>query len=285
MRLDSFLVEAHHISRAQAKAWILDGKIKVDEQIIKKPSHLLIGKESVSVNPSAQRPLEPNCNPNPISLDIIYEDDAILILNKPPGLVTHPTESYPEKTCVNGLIHYGVPLSTEGGALRPGIVHRLDKDTEGLMIIAKTDEAYLVLKQQFKERSILKYYRALIKGQLSQERVVVEKPIKRIKRSGKMVCVSCDDPNAKYAKTIFTTQSKTTTMSCIEAELITGRTHQIRVHLASLGHPILGDSLYGKSSKKYSQGQVLQAFKLKFKHPTKKTIFTIELPPSSRFYS
>ena len=213
-------------------------------------------------------------------LDLLYEDRDILVLNKPAGLVVHPGQ--PTGTLVHELLDYTNDLANSGQPDRPGIVHRLDKDTEGLMVIAKSLTAYDSLLKQFMHRQVGKKYYAVVKGVPKQPERVIDSPIGRHStQRTKMTTNANAAAHVKPAETHYKLLKNFNTKSLLEVTPVTGRTHQIRVHLAKIGHPVLGDPDYSPK-KTFGKGQLLQAFYLSFKHPSKDLRFTFQLPISDR---
>lgn len=220
--------------------------------------------------------LEPECIP----LEIMYEDSELLVVNKPRGMVVHPAPGNYSGTLVNALMHHCKGnLSGINGVIRPGIVHRIDKDTSGLLLVAKTDSAHISLSEQIKEHSLAREYRTVIHGHLKNQEGIVDAPIGRHPNDRKKMCVT--DRNSKNAVTHYTVLEEYKDFSFLKLRLETGRTHQIRVHMASIGHPLLGDYTYGAASPdKGLEGQCLHAKMLKLIHPRteKQIIIESELP-------
>ena len=212
---------------------------------------------------------EPRLCPENIPLDILYEDRDLLVVNKPKGMVVHPAAGHYSGTLVNGIMyHCGSELSGINGVLRPGIVHRIDMDTTGSLIVCKNDRAHNKIASQLKEHSITRRYRALCHGVIQQEQGTVDKPIGRHPTDRKKMAVN--ERNGKRAVTHYRVLKRFREYTYIECELETGRTHQIRVHMASIGHPLLGDSVYapGRKCPFSLQGQTLHAMMIGFQHPT-----------------
>ncbi len=200
-----------------------------------------------------------------IPLEVLYEDEDILVVNKPAGLIVHPTPSLRQGTLVNALLALSVPLSSVNGEDRPGIVHRLDADTSGAIIIAKNDESHLNLQNQFQNRLVKKLYYAVLEDHIGSDLVQVEQPIGRDPHNRKLMTVRDD---GKYSQSIFRKVKATDKASFCEVEILTGRTHQIRVHAAYLKHPVVGDRLYGYKKQKFkTERQLLHAHELRFNHP------------------
>lgn len=274
-RLDKFLA-AHYtgLSRSQFQKAIQSGAIKVNGQIITKPGFLLKNNDRIVIleekiiAPGKEFPIEPEPE---IPLNIAYEDKDILIINKPAGLLVHPTLSQKRHTLVNALIARYPDIKNVGESpLRPGIVHRLDKDTSGLMLVAKNQPAFEFLKEQFLKRKVTKKYLALVEGVLAQKEGVIEYDIRPSKQNRlRKVAIKKDEPQKKSRRTAKTDykvrQIIDNKFTLLEVSPLTGRTHQIRVHLAAIGHPVVGDKMYG--SKRKIKRQFLHAYYLKFTAP------------------
>ncbi len=214
--------------------------------------------------------------------NFLYEDPYLAVLYKPAGLLVHPTSSRAGLTVASWLMDYKSQWSTVGGEGRAGIVHRLDQDTEGLMVVAKTDEIHLALSDQFKQRQVQKRYYAVVSGDLRND-IDIEKPIGyHRRRYNKRQIVTMNTPGAKEALTSILVLKRYNTKTLVDAIPKTGRTHQIRVHLASIGHAVLGDPLYGTMSKNAASGQLLQSYYLGFFHPVIKEHWAFQVPISKR---
>lgn len=266
IRLDSFLKEKFNISRNQAKIWLDEGAVLVDGKI-KKASFIVQQGAEVSV---AKLPVkELTLQPKDIPLDIVYEDDDIAIINKQQGLTVHAGAGTDEDTLVNGLLYHLKNLSTINGVIRPGIVHRIDKDTSGLLVVAKNNKAHLSLAKQIEEKTCKREYLALCEGIISQESGVIENNIVRHPTERIKMTVS-KDGQGRYAKTNYKVIERYTKgYTLVLCKLDTGRTHQIRVHLKHIGHPIVGDAVYGFKRQKFQlNGQFLHAFRLSLTHPS-----------------
>ena len=214
------------------------------------------------------------------TLDLLYEDPHLLVVNKPSGLLTHPVNNPEESALSSQLAAYTALLSTLSGEDRPGIVHRLDKDTEGLLLIAKNNDIHAALKTQFQEKTIQKRYYAISKGNVIDDDLHIALPITRHPHRRHTRMISKTAPNRREAATNVHVLKRFGTKTLLDVHPITGRTHQIRVHLAHIGHPIIGDPLYGKTPKK--SGQLLQAYQLQFIHPITQKIMRFRLPISER---
>ena len=274
-RVDKVLSNLLSVSRNQVEKLIKDGLVSINNKVIKKTSHKLVIGDNLEYSfreAEQQEPLEIN-----FDIEILYEDDDILVVNKPSGLIVHPAPSVKEATLVDWLIHKGISLSTISGEERHGIVHRIDKETTGALVIAKNNEAHQNLSEQLQDKSMGRYYLALIDYPL-KDNIVVNKPIARSPKNRlKMDIVE----GGKEAKTAFVKLAEgKSDIELIVAKLYTGRTHQIRVHLATLGRHILGDTTYGYKSKSYKVNRVqLHAYQLYLTHPrtTKNMIFIAPL--------
>ncbi len=267
-RLDKFVAEGcPELSRTQAQKLIQDGDVTVNGEIARPGLRLAVGDRiEVRVPPVTASPLEPEAIP----FGVLYEDDDLLVIDKPAGLAVHPAPGHPGHTLVNGILAYlSVPPDT-GDALRPGIVHRLDKDTSGVMLVAKNRPAHASLSRQFKSREVSKVYLALVRGRLSPERGVIEAAIGRDPRNRKRMAVVADD-RGRAAKTRYRVIRYAGNHSLLEIMTETGRTHQIRVHLAAIGHPVVGDATYGPkptASSAPAPRQFLHARRLGFRLPS-----------------
>ena len=220
---------------------------------------------------------ELNIKPEDIPIEIIYEDNDIIVVNKPKGLVVHPANGNPDGTLVNAIMNICKDsLSGIGGALRPGIVHRLDKDTSGLLIIAKNDKAHINLSNQIKNREIIKKYIALVKGVVKENKATIDMPIGRSNSDRKKMAVRKDGKNAV---THFEVLKRYKDYTLLDIKIDTGRTHQIRVHLANIGYPVVGDMVYSNGKNPFGViGQMLHAKSLEFKHPITGKILKLEAP-------
>ncbi len=278
-RLDVYLAETiSELTRSQAKRLILEGKVRVGDRCVR-PKYLVTPGEHISV-----------CIPPPVSLElcperdvpfeIIYEDRDIAVIDKPAGLVVHPAAGHYQGTLVHGLLARLKDLSGIGGQLRPGIVHRLDKDTSGLLLVAKNDFVHQELTEQFKAREINKVYLALVHGVPSAGSGQICFPIGRHPVHRKKMSIRA--PRSREAKTLWWVKRVFRGATLLEVRPLTGRTHQIRVHLAAIGHPIVGDRLYGgaKPHGPKAPRQMLHAHKLSFTHPgtRKRMVFESPLP-------
>ena len=264
-RLDAFLARvAPEMSRAAAQRLIEEGCVTLNGKKPKKNDRLTEGDQ---VSLTIPEPKEVDIAPKDIPLEIVYEDEDVLVINKPKGLVVHPAAGHQDDTLVNGLLYArGDSLSGINGELRPGIVHRIDKDTSGLLAVAKNDLAHTVLASQLKDHSMARTYEAIVCGNLKEDSGTVDAPIGRHPSDRKKMCVTAR--NSKEAVTHWEVVHRYPGYTHIRCRLETGRTHQIRVHMAHIGHPILGDTVYGHKKPELGQdSQCLHAGILCFAHP------------------
>lgn len=266
------------LTRASAVRLTESGDVTLNGKTASKSDKVKIGD---IVEITYPEPVSSEAVPQYIPLDIIYEDDDLLVVNKPKGMVVHPAAGNPDGTLVNALLyHCGDSLSGIGGVVRPGIVHRIDKDTSGLLMVAKNDTAHLKLSEQIKEHSFTREYEAVIIGHLKEQKGSIDAPIGRSKNDRKKMAVT--ELNSKNAVTRYEVLEEYPGFSYVRLRLETGRTHQIRVHMAYLGHPLAGDGVYGgrNAERIMEGGQCLHARKIGFIHPTtgKYMEFTSPLP-------
>lgn len=275
-RIDAFLAEAlPHLSRTKIQSLLKSDHILLNQKPTK-PSQKLEIEDEIHCRIPESRPLKVEAEP--IELDIIYEDQDILVINKQQGLVVHPAPGNLQGTLVNGLLHYCQDLSDINGVLRPGIVHRLDKDTSGIMVVAKNNEAHLSLARQIEDRTMKRNYIALVHGVVGEPAGIIEVPIGRDpKDRQKMAAI----PTGKVAETHYKVLDRLDSYSTLLCSLQTGRTHQIRVHMSYLGYPVAGDPKYGRRKETLAwPGQALHAWHLQFIHPRLKNEmdFYVDLP-------
>lgn len=273
-RIDKVLAhQFNQFSRSHLQKWIVDGNVRVNGQPVKPKYKLAVG-DQVVIEPEA--PQKVDLTPEKIPLDIVYEDDDVIVVNKPQGMVVHPAPGHPDHTLVNALLYHS-PLSTINGEFRPGIVHRIDKDTSGLLMVAKNDLAHRSLAAQLKAKTNQREYVALIHGVIKQDAGTIDAPIGRSKKDRKKQAVVSD---GRHAVTHFKVLRRFRHYTLVSCRLETGRTHQIRVHMKSIGHPLAGDPLYGPRKTLPGRGQYLHARLLGFKHPRtgKDLVFTAPLP-------
>ncbi|HOJ09044.1 MAG TPA: RluA family pseudouridine synthase [Clostridiales bacterium] len=267
-RLDAWLAtKLKEYSRSYLQKLISEGFIFIGNNNVKPNYKLKIGEEILIKIPEAEKLA---VEPENIALDIIYEDDCILVINKPKGMVVHPAAGNYSGTLVNAVLNYcGDKLSDINGIIRPGIVHRLDKDTSGILVIAKNNEAHKLLSQKLKARDVKRVYAALVKGIIKENSGRIQLPIGRHPVDRKKMAVN--PKNGREAITNFKVLERFGDSTYVEISLETGRTHQIRVHMAYIGHPVIGDEVYGGKQKEYGQnnmkGQVLHAKLIGFNHP------------------
>jgi len=274
-RLDKYVVErCPQLSRTQAQRLIVGGNIKVNDRVAKAGLKLNTGDRVNIIIPSTPpSPLAPEAIP----LNIVYEDDDLLVIDKPAGLAIHPAPGHPSHTLVNAILSYVPDLPDSNGSLRPGIVHRLDKDASGVMVVAKNSQAQLNLIDQFQARSVVKAYLVLVKGHLTPEDGVIEAPIGRDPRNRKRMAVVAE---GREARTRYNVIKYMDNYTLLEVRTETGRTHQIRVHLSAIGYPVVGDTMYGVKSA-YLSRQFIHASSLGFALPSSGEYveFKSELPP------
>ena len=264
-RLDVFLAGAMaEMTRSHVQKLIEEGRVTVNGTAVKGNRKLKAG-DSIVCDVPDPKPAE--ITAEEIPLDILYEDDDVILVNKPKGMVVHPAAGHESGTLVNALMfHCGDRLSGINGILRPGIVHRIDRDTTGVLVICKNDAAHLSLAEQLKEHSITRKYRAIVSGVLKEDEGTVDSPIARDPKDRKKM--KCGMPDGRRAVTHYRVLRRFRNCTYIECQLETGRTHQIRVHMASIGHPVLGDQVYGAAKNPYHlEGQTLHAMVLGFRHP------------------
>ena len=264
-RLDAFLARsAENLSRSGAQKLIEEGCVLLDGKPGKKNDRLAVGQK---ISLTVPEPKETDIQPREMHLDIVYEDEDLLVLNKPKGLVVHPAAGHQDDTLVNGLMYaLGDQLSGINGELRPGIVHRIDKDTSGLLAVAKNDFAHVILASQLKDHTMARTYEAVVCGNFKEDKGTVDAPIGRHPSDRKKMCIAAR--GGRDAVTHWEVVKRYRGYTHIRCHLETGRTHQIRVHMASIGHPILGDMVYGRKKPELGQdSQVLHAGILCFRHP------------------
>lgn len=275
IRIDKYLSKNTEISRNKIQKLIKDGKILVNNNIVNNNYLVNIG-DKIIINYQEEDPLE-NLKPSNKKVDIVYEDDDLLVINKESGMVVHPAPGNYEDTLVNALIgKYN--LSNNG--FRPGIVHRLDKDTSGLMLVAKNDYIHEKLSKMISEKVVERYYLALVEGTFNHETGTIDAPIGRDPKYREKMTVT--SMNSKNAITHFKVLETFNNYTLIECKLETGRTHQIRVHMKYINHPVVNDPLYGKCFDK-EFGQLLHSYKIKFPHPRTNKILEFEIKPSDKF--
>lgn len=278
-RLDSFLSACFEdLSRSLVKRLIQEGRVLVDGQI-SKASHIIKGGECLEI--SIPPPQEIEVAPQDIPLEILYEDEDVIVINKPQGLVVHPAHGNWEGTLVNALMYHVSDLSGINGKLRPGIVHRLDKDTSGVMMAAKNDQAHRQLAEQIKNHTINREYIALVHGIIPENHGMIDAPIGRSKEDRKKMAVIKE---GRPARSQYQVMERFRDYTLVKVKLLTGRTHQIRVHFAYIKHSVVGDPLYGSGKKHFDRtAQVLHAHLLGFFHPRTGTYMEFNAPLPAYF--
>ena len=263
MRIDRHLVRAlPELSRSRIQQLIRAGFVRLNGATTRPHQVVRTGDQIELTNPTLEK-IEPR--PEAIPLEILFEDDDLVVINKPAGMTVHPAAGHREHTLVNALLHHCPTLSGIGGKERPGIVHRLDKETSGCLVAAKNDVAHRHLSKQFAERSVDKIYLALVAGKLQKQTGVIEEKIGRHPVHRQRMSVS--SPRGRAAKTEYRVVCSNEQASLLECRLYSGRTHQVRVHLHHLGHPVLGDKIYAPRFAKNFPRQMLHALKLGFRQP------------------
>ncbi len=275
IRLDKYVGEkCPELSRTHAQRLIAEGYITVNNRVTKAGFKLSVGdRVDIVIPPTPPSPLLPEAIP----LKILYEDDNLLVIDKPPGLTVHPAPGHPSHTLINAVLSHFPHLADISDSLRPGVVHRLDKDTSGVMLVAKNSVAQINLAEQFKAHSVVKAYLVLVKGHLTPENGIIEAPIGRDPRNRKRMAVVT---RGREARTEYQVVRYIDDFTLLEVRPETGRTHQIRVHLSAIGYPVVGDAMYGVKSAVLSR-QFIHASRLGFKSPSTDEYveFTSELPP------
>lgn len=275
IRLDKIISELEqNISRTAIQRMIEEGNILVNGNDVK-TSYKVVEGDLITIQ--KEEPKESDLIPQDIPLSIIFEDNDMLIINKEKGMVVHPGNGNPDGTLVNAIMaRCKDSLSGIGGKIRPGVVHRIDKDTSGLVIIAKNDKAHIDISEQIKNREVEKIYLALVRGNIKENEAVINMPIGRSSKDRKKMAV---DKKGKEAITEFKVLEKYDGFTYVEVKIKTGRTHQIRVHMAEIGYPIVGDEVYSNGRNPFGiKGQMLHAAKLGFVHPTTKEKIVFEAP-------
>lgn len=275
IRLDKVITnEYSDLSRTNIKRLIEEDKVKVNGKI-QKASYKVEDGDVIQIEKVEEKTI--TLKPQDIPLDIIYEDNDIIVINKQKGLVIYPSNGNPDGTLVNAIMNICKDsLSSVGGEIRPGIVHRLDKDTSGLIIVAKNDKAHIQMSEQIKNHEVTKTYIALVRGNISENEATIKMPIARSTKDRKKMAVSKD---GKDAITHFDVIKKYNKYTLIEVRIETGRTHQIRVHMSTIGYPIIGDIVYSNGKNPFGvEGQMLHSWKLDFYHPITKKRLQLEAP-------
>ncbi len=273
-RIDKYIAEKQGISRVAVQRLIEEENILVNGKATKSSYLTQVGDVVTIQIPEVK---EIGLQPQELPLDVIYEDEDIIVINKAKGMVVHPAAGNPDGTLVNAIMaHCKGKLSGIGGELRPGIVHRLDKDTSGLLVIAKNDKAHLAMSEQIQNREVKKTYLALVRGIVPENEATIKMPIGRSTKDRKKMAVT---PKGKEAITHFKVLERFEKYTYLEVKIETGRTHQIRVHMAEIGHPVVGDMVYSNGKNEFQiEGQMLHAHRLEFKHPITKKDMCLEAP-------
>ncbi|GMK43005.1 RluA family pseudouridine synthase [Paenibacillus glycanilyticus] len=276
-RIDKFVTDSLNedsISRTQVQEWIKSGAVLVNQNTVK-PNYKLSSGDQVAIR--VPEPEDAAIAAEDIPLDIVYEDADVIVINKPRGMVVHPAPGHSSGTVVNALMFHCKDLSGINGVLRPGIVHRIDKDTSGLLMAAKNDLAHVSLAEQLKDHSVSRKYIALVHGNLPHDQGTIDAPIGRDQNDRKLFTVT--DRNSKHAVTHFAVLERIADdYTIVELQLETGRTHQIRVHMKYIGYPLAGDPMYGRNKTVALKGQALHAAVLGFKHPRTGEFLEFEAP-------
>ncbi|MBR1802501.1 MAG: RluA family pseudouridine synthase [Clostridia bacterium] len=273
-RIDSYLAKTQELSRVMVTKLIEQEQIQVNGKKVK-PSYKVQTGDSITIE--IPEPKETTLKAQEIPLQIVYEDKDIIVVNKEKGMVVHPANGNPEGTLVNAVMaHCKGKLSGIGGELRPGIVHRLDKDTSGLLIIAKNDKAHINMSKSIQNREVKKIYIALVRGVVPENEATINMPIGRSTKDRKKMAVT---KNGKEAITHFQVLKRYEKYTLLQIKIDTGRTHQIRVHMAEIGYPVVGDSVYSNGKNEFGvEGQMLHAKSLDFEHPITKQPMHLEAP-------
>ncbi len=277
-RTDVFLSEKTTLTRTRIQNLIQKGRIDCSGRPVKAKSKV---REGDVFTLRYEKARDPDVLPENIPLDIVYEDGDIIIINKQRGLTVHPAHGNENGTLVNALLYHCTDLSDINGVIRPGIVHRIDKDTTGLLAVAKNNAAHLALAEQLKTHSMKRDYLAIVEGVIHENSATVNAPIGRHKTDRKKMAVNTE--NGREAVTHFTVMERFKDATLVKCSLETGRTHQIRVHMAYIGHPVCADPLYGMRVKRDIDGQALHAFKLTLTHPGTGRLMTFEAEPPEDF--
>lgn len=277
-RLDQFLVsQPLLLSRSQVQSLIERGLVQVNSSL-KRPSYKVRSGDLIKIQ--LPQPQKAVLVPEEIPLEIIYEDQDLIVINKPQGMVVHPAAGHQKGTLVNALLNHSSKLSKVGGHLRPGIVHRLDKDTSGVLLVSKTDFAHQELARQLKAREIKRRYLALVHGEVREERGMIDAPLGRDPKERKKIAVLPQGTvGAREARTHYRVRERYRGYTLLDVSLETGRTHQIRVHLSYAGYPVAGDQVYGYRRNPLNlPGQALHAYQITFQHPSTGEVLTFEAP-------
>ena len=274
-RLDVLLAEASGLTRSRVASLMAEGQVTVDGRAETKAGAKPKPGQAVCLMVPAPKPAAPQAEDIPLT--ILYQDDDLAVVVKPCGMVVHPAAGNEDGTLVNALLHHLDSLGGIGGELRPGIVHRLDKDTSGLLLVAKNDAAQLALSRQLQDRQMEKHYQALVEGGLKEDAGRIDAAIARSKKDRKKMAV---DPEGREAVTEWTVLERGRGVTLLDVHILTGRTHQIRVHMKHIGHPVCGDPIYGSGRGAKVSRLMLHAYSLSFTHPAtgERMTFTAEVP-------
>jgi len=271
IRIDKYLINVLNISRTKIQKLIKDKKIYVNDEVVKN-SYIIRTDDEIKIEDIIEEPMD--IKPIKMDLDIVYEDEYLMVINKPSGLVVHPANGHYDDTLVNGIMYY-----LKSSMSRAGIVHRLDKDTSGLLLVAKDENTLLYLSEQLKQRKIKRIYEALVSGIILHDTGTIDAPIGRDKDNRQKMTVT--ELNSKNAITYFKVLKRFKSTTLLEIELETGRTHQIRVHMNYIRYPIINDPVYGKKINEY--GQMLHAKTIGFIHPKTKKYMEFTKEPDDKF--
>jgi len=271
IRIDKYLINVLNISRTKIQKLIKDKKIYVNDEVVKN-SYIIRTDDEIKIEDIIEEPMD--IKPIKMDLDIVYEDEYLMVINKPSGLVVHPANGHYDDTLVNGIMYY-----LKSSMSRAGIVHRLDKDTSGLLLVAKDENTLLYLSEQLKQRKIKRIYEALVSGIILHDTGTIDAPIGRDKDNRQKMTVT--ELNSKNAITYFKVLKRFKSTTLLEIELETGRTHQIRVHMNYIRYPIINDTVYGKKINEY--GQMLHAKTIGFIHPKTKKYMEFTKEPDDKF--
>lgn len=279
-RLDVFVAEAADVTRSRAESLIKEGRVQADGSIQRKAGYRL--REGSEVRIEIPEAAPASVEAEDIDLNILYQDADVAVVFKPSGMVVHPAAGNESGTLVNALLKHLDNLSGIGGEIRPGIVHRIDKDTSGLLLVAKNDRAHVSLSEQIRAHAVHRAYQAILIGGMKDDEGFVDAPIGRHPTDRKRMAIV---PDGREARTNWRVLERLRGATLIEARLTTGRTHQIRVHMASVGHPVLGDPVYGPKKSPYpvTGGQLLHAYRIGFVHPSTGEEMRFEASPEPRF--
>lgn len=275
-RIDKYITESieEEVSRSQVQLWIKNGHVRINDLVVKPNAKCMEGDVVTLQMPE---PTSVDIEAEDIPLDVYYEDSDVIVINKPRGMVVHPAPGHTSGTVVNALMYHCKDLSGINGELRPGIVHRIDKDTSGLLMAAKNDRAHVSLAEQLKAHTVIRKYIALVHGNVPHDQGTIDAPIGRDEHDRKMYTVT--DRNSKHAVTHFKVLERFGDSTLVELKLETGRTHQIRVHMKFIGHPLVGDPMYSRGTRGLTmEGQALHAETLGFIHPSTGELLQFEAP-------